>query len=160
VSSNPPATSASDFSPSNINNSNNNILHKLKDTSLSNPLYPYCTPQAYLGTQVNTSFLYSKNVIIPVSHNATAMPSIQPSSSSNINQHSRNESQDSQLLKEYGIELKSWVQNCAGGQTLHSNGTIVKPVVTDPFEDVERLANGTQQHHLNTNQRMWTKFDS
>lgn len=97
---------------------------------------------------------------MPVSRNASAMPSIQPSSSSNINQHSRNESQDSQLLREYGIEFKSWGQNGAAGQTLPANGAIVKPVVTDPFEDVERLANGTLQHQLNTNQRMWTKFDS
>lgn len=159
MSTNPSGTSSSNFGASNINNSNNNILHRLKDTSLSNPLYPYCTPQAYNATQGNTSFLYPNNVIIPVSRNATAMPSIQPSSSSNINQHSRNESQDSQLLKEYGIEFKSWGQNGAGSQTLPSNGTMMKPVVTDPFEDVERLANGTQQLHLNTNQRMWTKFD-
>ncbi|XP_034256007.1 DENN domain-containing protein 1A-like isoform X3 [Thrips palmi] len=159
VSTNPPAASSSNFGPTNINNSNNNIMHKLKETSLSNPLYPYYTPQGYNSTQGNTSFLYPNNVIMPVGRNAAAVPAIQPSSSSNINQHSRNEAQDSQLLREYGIEFKSWGHNGTGGQTLPSNGALVKPVVTDPFEDVERLANGTQQHQLNTNQRMWTKFD-
>lgn len=156
VSSNP-GTSGGNYGPTNINNSNNNVLHKLKETSLTNPLYPYCTPQAYNATQGNASFLYRNTVIAPVGRNA--MSSIQPSSSSNINQQSRNESQDSQLLREYGIEFKSWGQNGAAGLALPSNGPMVKPVVTDPFEDVERLANGTQQHQLNTNQRMWTKFD-
>ncbi|KAE8748342.1 hypothetical protein FOCC_FOCC004978 [Frankliniella occidentalis] len=136
--------------PANINSSNNNVPHKLKEPSISNPLYPYFAP---LG---NTSFLYPTEVMSPHSRNAASLPP-QPGCSSNINQ-SRFESQDSELLKEYGLDFKSLsLQN--GGHSLSPNGSVLKPIVTDPFEEVERLVKDTQQQQLNANQSMWTKFE-
>ncbi|KAK3921183.1 DENN domain-containing protein 1A [Frankliniella fusca] len=137
--------------PANINSSNNNVLHKVKEPSISNPLYPYFAPQG------NTSFLYPTDTILTHGRNTMSLPP-QPGCSSNINQQSRFESQDSELLKEYGLDFKSLsLQN--GGRALSPNGSILKPVVTDPFEEVERLVKDTQQQQLNANQSMWTKFE-
>lgn len=157
-SSNPPSSSQCDYGLTNINSSNNNVMHKLKESSLSNPLYPYCVPQTNNIAQRNPSFLYPSDVNSPVSHHGTSVPPPHPSFNTNINQHNRFEHQDTELLKEYGLDFKSLSLH-NGGHTLSPSGSAMKPVVTDPFEEVERMAKDTQQHQFSASQSMWTKFE-
>ena len=158
LSSNALSTSQNYFGPANINSSNNNVLCKLgsmtKEAGLSNPLYPYCAPQGNNITLKNPNFQHPTGVVSSVSQNILSLPSVQTSCNSNINQQPNYESQDSELLKEYGLDFNSLsIRN--GGPSLSPIGTAMKPIVTDPFEEVERLAKDKQQHQ----QSMWTKFD-
>lgn len=162
LSSNTSSTSQCNFGPTNINSSNNNVLSKpgtmTKEVGLSNPLYPYCVPQGNNIAHGNPSFLYPTDIISSVSRNLPSLSSVQHSCNSNINQQPKYESQDSELLKEYGLDFKSLsLRN--GGLSLSPNGAAMKPIVTDPFEEVERLAKDTQQHQLNASQSLWTKFE-
>lgn len=108
-------------------------------------------------TQGNTSFLYPADVMTPLSRNTVSAPSAQFASNSNINQ-GRYEPQDTELLKEYGLDFNTLsLRN--GGHTLSASKPLLKPVVTDPFEEVERLAKDTQSCQFNSSQSMWTKFE-
>lgn len=107
-------------------------------------------------TQGNTSFLYPEDVMAPLSRNTVSAPSAQFASNSNINQGRY--SQDTELLKEYGLDFNTLsLRN--GGHGLSPSKPILKPVVTDPFEEVERLAKDTQSCQFSSSQSMWTKFE-
>lgn len=114
---------------------------ELTVTGLTNPLYPFYTPNKPLIE--NSSFLYS--------HGKPANGSLYPSQTCNM--------QDLDLLKEYGLDLNTLSVDNKDSSSL--SGTSDPSFLDDDSnkDPFEMISHSESKLTTRPNQSTWTKFD-